>query len=153
MNILFVCKGNVGRSQIAEALFVELSPEEHAVSSAGTDVSAEGQKLGDFEPAQVVIDSLKEIGVEVSQKARNQLTPEMVEHADRIIVMTQENIPEYLRDNPKAIPWEVEDPQGGSLETLRETRKKITQLVLRLIKDVREESHREVTGERTKQNR
>ena len=44
MKILFVCKGNVGRSQMATALFNKMSKIK--ASSAGTNVKEdEGQKI------------------------------------------------------------------------------------------------------------
>ena len=41
MNILFLCKANVGRSQMAESLFGILS--RHNVMSAGSDVKKEDE--------------------------------------------------------------------------------------------------------------
>ena len=46
MNVLFVCNGNVSRSQVAETMFNHLS--EHRATSAGTAVrhlETEGQTL------------------------------------------------------------------------------------------------------------
>ena len=46
MNVLFVCNGNVSRSQVAEAMFNHLS--KHRATSAGTAVQyldAEGQTI------------------------------------------------------------------------------------------------------------
>lgn len=58
--ILFICRHNSGRSQIAEAYMKQLAPDESDVESAG------------FEPAQsvnpLVIEVMKEEGIDLSDK-------------------------------------------------------------------------------------
>ncbi|MBI2045321.1 hypothetical protein HYT23_04655 [Candidatus Pacearchaeota archaeon] len=64
MKILFVCKGNVGRSQIAEALFSKYS--QHQVMSAGTKVfESENQKLKEIPLAEPVIRFIKKEGMNI----------------------------------------------------------------------------------------
>ncbi len=114
MKILFVCRENVGRSQTAEALFKKYS--KHEVISAGTIVDNEGQILKNLPGAQEVITSLKKEGIDISKNKRNQITPKMVDWADKIIVMAEkETIPDFLLNSQKAIIWEIEDLKGGSL--------------------------------------
>ncbi len=53
MKILFVCKANNGRSQLAEAIFNKLVEGKHQATSAGTkvvreDSNKEGQKISDI---------------------------------------------------------------------------------------------------------
>lgn len=128
MKILFICRGNVGRSQMAAALFSKMLPE-HDVSSAGTRVvdkkgnSRDGQKLGDLAGAHHVIECLLEEGMDVRENTRRQLTPAIVQGANKIIVMAEPaTIPNYLKDSPKAIYWDVTDPKGTDLEAHRGTR-------------------------------
>ena len=50
MKILFICKGNVARSQIAEALFKKKFGDKYEVFSAGTEISGPEQPLGELNP-------------------------------------------------------------------------------------------------------
>ncbi len=135
MNILFVCRGNVGRSVMAEAILRKLKPDLH-VTSAGTIVrdkdgnDKNGQLLKDCPGASKVIDVLREIGADVSHKARVQLQPEMLKDKERIIVMAEkENIPGYLSSYPNYVFWNVLDPKGTDIDTHRTTRNKIQKLI------------------------
>lgn len=136
MKVLFVCRGNVGRSQMGEEIFKQLTNGEHETSSAGTKVydkegvSQDGKKLGDLVAANEVVNSLKEIGVEAGDNVRTQLTPEMVEAADKIIVMAEpETIPDFLKNSDKVTYWEVGDPKGMDQEGTNKIRDQITELV------------------------
>jgi protein-tyrosine-phosphatase len=97
MKVLFVCVANVGRSQMAEAFFNRLST--HHASSAGTQVGdREGQTLADrareSEASSTSGNMLKimkdEEELDLRQKVRKQLTPEMVKEADKVIVICSE---------------------------------------------------------------
>ncbi|MBP6975062.1 MAG: hypothetical protein KBB54_03945 [Candidatus Pacebacteria bacterium] len=131
MNILFLCRGNVGRSQMAEGLLKKHNPNLN-VSSAGTKLSGPEQKLIDLMPAiSEVLQVMKEVDIDVSDNIRKQVTEEMVDKADRIIMVIDERdpVPEYLINNPKVITWNVLDPKGQSLEFTRNTRKQIDALI------------------------
>lgn len=127
MNILFVCKGNVGRSQMAEVIFNTLHTGKHRAFSAGTVVfdkegnSRHGQKIGDMPEAEYVITCLKEFGFDGVHLVREQLSPEMIARADKVIVMAeQDTLPDYLKTSNKVEYWEVENPKGMSLEKHQE---------------------------------
>ena len=72
MEILFVCRVNLNRSQIAAAIFNKLSKKNHAVS-AGMSLPPE------FEGTSVVgahnspADVLKEFGYDISKEKRKQI--------------------------------------------------------------------------------
>ncbi|MBP9855945.1 MAG: low molecular weight phosphatase family protein [Candidatus Pacebacteria bacterium] len=144
MKILFVCRGNVGRSQMGEEIFRQLTKGEYETSSAGTSVydkegvSQDGKKLGDLVAANEVVNSLKEIGVDAGDNVRTQLTPEMVEGADKIIVMAEpETIPDYLKNSDKVTYWEVADPKGMDQQDTNKIRDQITELVKGFIGTIR----------------
>lgn len=126
MKILFVCRGNVGRSQMAEGLFTKTMPQ-HDVVSAGTKLSGPEQSLESLMPDNPVVAVMAEIGVDMSKSIRKQVTPEMAHDADKIILVVDEHdpIPEYLAQNDKTITWNVPDPKGQSLEFHREVRDQI----------------------------
>ena len=111
MKIVFVCKANHGRSQLAEALFNNLAKGKHTAISAGTkvireDVNKEGQTISDPN----IIAVMKEMGIDVSKNVRNQFTPEMLNIADKVIVMSEpENTPSFLSQSNKAVFWAVPD--------------------------------------------
>ena len=133
MKVLFVCRGNVGRSQMAEALFEKLS--EMKSFSVGTKVNFEGQKIGEIELAKLVVDSMRKHGLDVSGNIVKQLKPEMISKFDKIIVMAEpETIPDYLRDNKKVEFWEIEDPKGKDENFHRKTILQIEKKILELIK-------------------
>ncbi len=116
MKILFVCRGNVGRSQIAEVIFNKYS--KHKSSSAGTSILGnKSQKLRGLPLTKPVIEFMKKEGVDISERERKQLNQEMCNEFDKIIVMAEpETIPDYLKKNKKMIYWDIKDPKGRSNE-------------------------------------
>ena len=137
MNILFLCGGNVARSQMAEAIFNHAVKGTHTARSAGTKVTAEreGQKLKDKDMNIVAV--MEEIGIDVSNYERKMLTPEMAEVANKIIVMMpSEKIPDYVSASSNVIYWEVPDPFEQSLEFARGVRDNLRILVERLVKNL-----------------
>jgi protein-tyrosine-phosphatase len=132
MNILFICKGNVGRSQIAEALFRKKFNDEHVVVSAGTKLSGPEQAIGGLLPnIQEVLDVMSEEGIDIGGYIRKQLTEDMVENADKVIAVMEdtEELPEYLINSPKLIRWSVPDPKGQDLEFTRNVRDQIKEYI------------------------
>jgi len=129
MKILFICGGNVARSQMAEAFFNSAANGKHTASSCGTKVTVrEGQKLKDKD--MNIVTAMQEIGIDVSNYERKRFTPEAFETADKVIVMVpSENIPDYFNKNTKVIFWEVPDPFQQSLEFARNVRDRIAGLV------------------------
>lgn len=108
MRILFVCRQNIGRSQMAKALYNSVHPEGGA-DSAGTIVDVPGQYLVDA-PAPKTITAMQELGIDVSHYTRQQLTQDMLDAYDRIVVMSEpENTPEWLRTSPNAVIWDIPD--------------------------------------------
>jgi protein-tyrosine-phosphatase len=138
MNVLFVCRGNVGRSQMAEVIFNLLSEGKNIAFSAGTKVNEnEGQKLKEKVPAANVLRVLNELGVNAEDNVRTQLTLEILNKADVIISMAEpETIPDYLKDNIKVIYWDIIDPFEKSLEETRDIRDQINSLVKDLIDNI-----------------
>jgi len=131
MNILFICRANVGRSQMAPAFFNKLS-KKHKTIGAGTHVDEhEGEPLHEF-----VIQCMSELGYDLSKNTRKQLTPEMVKEADKIIVMTEkENLQDYI-DMSKVVFWKIDDAKNKSLEFHRQIRDQIKRLVEKLVKEI-----------------
>ena len=145
MKILFVCRGNMCRSQVAEALFrhthqsVKSSAFDTLVRSCGTWVEKEGltgKKLKDFDGVNEsmnltnLIDVMKEKGFDLSENICSPITPEVVSWADKIISMAEANeSPDYLLNNPKVTFWNVENPDNFTKELAREIVEQIEKLV------------------------
>ena len=142
MKILFVCRGNVGRSQIAEALF-NINSSTHQATSVGTKVfdkdgvSVEGEKLSEREGAKHIISTMDELGIDVRMARRNQITKESTLEANIIVSMSEEEtLPEYLKENDKVRYWNIEDPKNKTIEEVRVTRERIDQLVNELLEEI-----------------
>jgi len=71
MKVLLICRGNVGRNQMAEAFYNSLTNSKDA-KSAGTYADNPGQTLGERKKQRpgnsFVIDVMKESGCQGSQK-------------------------------------------------------------------------------------
>lgn len=136
MKILFVCRGNVGRSQMARALLKKQFPN-YEIESAGTKVtdkdgnSRHGLFLKTVPGSVNVISVLDEEGIDISDSMMIKLREEdLKNNYDRIIVMAEpEHIPDWLKNHPNFVYWEVEDPKGTDLDFHRVTRDKIKKLI------------------------
>ena len=126
--VLFVCIGNSGRSQIAEAFFNKLSKTGKAIS-AGT--------MPDDRIHPYTVQVMKEVGIDVSQQKPKPLTSEMIEKADKIITMgCGANVcpANYL---PKIEDWKIEEPYGKPIEKVREIRDQIKEKVEKLVREIK----------------
>jgi protein-tyrosine-phosphatase len=96
--ILFICHGNVTRSQFAEA--IALKKGFTNVISAGTHVSTARQDnclINDGLAAENAVQCFRQItGIDISLARRKQVTPEMIDHADLIVVITNiDDLPDF----------------------------------------------------------
>lgn len=127
--ILFVCVENAGRSQMAEA-FANLYGKGKVVASSG------GVMLAD-KVNPVVVEVMKEKGIDISLNRPKLLTTSMAEEADKIITMgcsVDQICPAPLLKN--VIDWKLEDPKGKPIEKVREIRDEIEAKVLKLIQEL-----------------
>ena len=147
MKILFVCRANVGRSQMAQAFFDRLST--HESESAGTmvaELGKEGHTLAErareleLEPTAAVnfvIEVMRLEGLDISQKVRNQLTPQMVHSADKIVVIEEKaSWPDYLLSSDKVLFWDLQDVVDQDFEFARNTKDEIKRRVKELVREV-----------------
>ena len=127
-NVLFVCVENAGRSQMAEAFANLYGKGLIYASSAGTMPSSEVHP--------VVIEVMKEKGIDLSKNRPKPVDARMVQEADVIIVMgcsAEGFCPAPMLK--KVEDWELEDPKGKSIEKVREIRNEIERKVKRLIRE------------------
>lgn len=115
MKVLFVCRANSGRSQMAMELYNKLYPGE--AESAGTHVDEPGQKIQDRPTASSALQAMAQIGIDMSSNTRRQLTPDMLPLYDLVVVLAETKaIPSYLNTWPAAEMWHIEDTRRNGLE-------------------------------------
>ena len=122
--VLFVCVHNAGRSQMAAGLVKLRSQGRIHVRSAGSAPADE------INPA--VIEAMTELGVDMSEEFPKPLTDEVVKAADIVITMgCGDNCPIY--PGKKYEDWELDDPAGQDVASVRVIRDEIDARVRRLI--------------------
>ena len=87
----------------------------------------------------LVVDVMKEKGIDISGNKPKLLTPKMAEAGDRIISMdcsVEEVCPAILLRN--VVDWDLEDPKGKPIEKVREIRNEVERRVLRLLAEIEE---------------
>jgi len=124
--VLFVCVENAGRSQIAEAFARQYGAD---ATSAGTIPS---EKVN-----PVVVEAMKERGINLSDYKPKMLTDKMVEDADYVVTMGCRAVdvcpkPLVVKMEKKLLDWHIEDPKGKSLEEVRKIRSEIESKVVDL---------------------
>ena len=122
--VLFVCVHNAGRSQMAAALLHRYAQGRVRVLSGGSDPA---ERLN---PA--VVEAMAEIGLDVSEAIPKTVTTEMVQAADVVVTMgCGDACPIY--PGKRYEDWDLEDPAGKDLETVRGVRDEIDQRVQLLL--------------------
>ena len=123
---IFACVHNAGRSQMSAALFNRL-----ADSTTARAISAGTQPAEYVHP--VVVDAMKEIGIDLSSAKPQKLTSELAKGADMLITMGCGDecpyVPGLRRDD-----WPLPDPKGQGIEVVRQTRDEIKLRVIALLR-------------------
>ncbi|MCK4552809.1 low molecular weight phosphatase family protein [Candidatus Pacearchaeota archaeon] len=134
MKVLFVCKSNVGRSQIAEAFFNKFSKNYKAIS-AGVDANVHaGRQIKEL--SQKTPQCMLKEKIDISKKFSKQLTSELINQSDLVVwIAPEEKIPKYL-DKHKLVLWKIKDAGGTSYQNHCEVRDKLKKLVLGLVKEL-----------------
>lgn len=126
MNVLFLCIGNAGRSQMAHAFLERLGG--HSVRSAGS--RAEQQ----LHPE--VVEVMGELGIDLSGRTPRQLDPEAdAAWADVVVTMGCGDVCPVL-SGKRYVDWGLEDPAGQPLVRVRELRDEIEQRVAELARQL-----------------
>jgi protein-tyrosine-phosphatase len=124
--VLFVCLHNAGRSQMSAALFERVAGGRHRALSAGTT------------PAErvhpEVVEVMRELGVDLSDRQPQLLTPALAEQADVVVTMGCGDECPYI-PGKRYIEWELPDPKGRPLDEVREIRDDIARRIDSLLAD------------------
>jgi protein-tyrosine-phosphatase len=113
--VLFVCRANTGRSQVAEELY-NLETKSKNAQSAGTLVNQSIKTVGEVPNVHPLLDAMQMYGIDLSKNVKKQLKIDDLDNYDKIIVMAEpENIPEWLSNHPNYEYWEIEDIKDKNL--------------------------------------
>jgi arsenate reductase (thioredoxin) len=122
--VLFVCVHNAGRSQMAAGLLKLRSKGRVEVRSAG---SAPADEIN-----PVAIQAMDELGVDLGEEFPKPLTDDAVSAADIVITMgCGDACPVF--PGKRYEDWDLEDPSGKDIETVRRIRDEIDARVQRLV--------------------
>lgn len=126
-SILFVCVHNAGRSQMAAGFAQFLSDGKVEVLSAG---SAPKDSIN-----PVAVEVMLELGINISQNTPKVLTVDAVKESDVVITMGCGDVcPIY--PGKRYEDWELKDPAGQDLQTVREIRDDIKDRVSQLLSEL-----------------
>ncbi|TMC99605.1 MAG: arsenate reductase ArsC [Chloroflexi bacterium] len=125
--VLFVCVHNAGRSQMAAALLNERAAGRVSVRSAGSEPAGTLNSR--------VVEAMKEVGLDISSEAPKSLADAFVREADVVITMgCGDSCPIY--PGKRYEDWDLEDPAGKDIETVRRIRDEIDARVQALVEEL-----------------
>ncbi len=125
--ILFLCVHNAGRSQMAAAFARALGAERLEVLSAGSEPGAS------LNPA--VVAAMSEVGLDISSEQPKVITDGMAQRADVVVTMgCGDACPFY--PGKQYLDWDLLDPAGQDVATVRGIRDDIEQRVRSLLDEL-----------------
>jgi arsenate reductase len=125
--VLFVCVHNAGRSQIAAGYLRDLAGDRVEVLSAGSEPKDQ------INP--VAIEAMAEEGIDIAGNTPKILTVDAVKESDVVITMgCGDACPIF--PGKRYEDWELEDPAGKDIETVRRVRDDIRGRVEALIAEI-----------------
>ncbi len=126
-SVLFVCVHNAGRSQMAAGFLSALGGDDVIVRSAGS------MPRDQVNPAAV--QAMHEVGVDISAQQPKVLTSDAVQSSDVVITMgCGDACPIF--PGTRYLDWDLPDPAGKGVETVRPIRDEIRTRVEALLKEL-----------------
>jgi arsenate reductase len=125
-NVLFVCVANSGRSVLAERLFRRLAGDRHQARSAGSVPGANAHP--------VVLDALREVGIDATDHVPHRLDEDDVEWADVVVATCDDACP--VIPGKRYVNWHLPDPKSSPLDEVRELRDEIESRVEQLVTEL-----------------
>ena len=121
---LFVCVHNAGRSQMAAGFLRELSGGAVEVRSAG---SMPAEQIN-----PVAVEAMREVGIDITAESPKVLTTDAVRDSDVVITMgCGDACPVF--PGKRYEDWELADPAGQGIESVRPIRDEIEQRIRGLL--------------------
>jgi protein-tyrosine-phosphatase len=125
--VLFLCVHNAGRSQMAMGWFQHLAGDQAVAWSGGSEPGSE------VNPAAIA--AMAEVGIDISREFPKPWTDEIVQAADVVVTMgCGDACP--LFPGKRYEDWELDDPAGQGVETVRPIRDEIGVRVRRLLSEL-----------------
>ena len=127
--VMFVCKKNSRRSQMAEGFARTLGEGKIAVASSGLEASQ-------VDPTTTQV--MSEVGIDISDQSSKPLSHFKPEHFDAVISLCGcgVNLPEDWREGEVFQDWQLDDPEGQPIETFRRVRDEVKERVAKLIESL-----------------
>ncbi|MFN6465549.1 MAG: arsenate reductase, glutathione/glutaredoxin type [Nostoc sp. DedVER02] len=127
--VMFVCKHNSRRSQMAEGFTRILGEGKVGVASSGLAAS---------EVDPITVEVMSEIGIDISNQTSKALSDFNADDYNAVISLCGcgVNLPEewVLRDIFE--DWQLDDPAGQSIEVFRRVRDEVKERVVKLIESL-----------------
>ena len=114
MNILFLCVGNSGRSQIAEALAKDMLPKSFDIKSAG---SIPAEKV--HKDAILVMEN---VGIDISTnqtQSIDSIEADFINNLDYVITLCKEEVCPVVPQATKIFHWPNEDPDNDNFSDIQ----------------------------------
>ena len=115
--VLFVCIGNAGRSQMAQAFYERTGGEARSAGSRAED-----------QVHPEVVEAMREVGIDLDGRVPHQLSQADVEWAELVVTMGCGDACPVL-PGKKYLDWNLQDPAGLPVEVVRTIRDRIAGLV------------------------
>lgn len=124
--VMFVCKRNSCRSQMAEGFAKTLGEGKIAVTSSGLEASR-------VHPTAIQV--MNEIGIDITNQTSDSLCHFKAEDYDAVISLCGcgVNLPEDWVTRDVFEDWQLDDPDGQPIETFHRVRNEIKERVETLI--------------------
>jgi len=128
-HVMFVCKKNSRRSQMAEGFARSVGEGKIAVSSSGLEASQ-------VDPTTVEV--MSEVDVDISNQTSKPLSDFNPEDYDAVISLCGcgVNLPESWVLREVFEDWQLDDPEGQPIETYRRVREEVKARVVKLMESL-----------------
>ena len=127
--VMFVCKKNSRRSQMAEGFARTLGEGRITVTSSGLEASS-------VDPTTVQV--MSEVGIDISDQTSKPLSNFNPQDYDAVISLCGcgVNLPEQWVLREVFSDWQLDDPERQPLETYRRVRGEVKERVIKLIQSL-----------------
>jgi len=113
MTVLFLCRQNAGRSQMAQAFFEKAAPEHRAISGGSSPAARVHPE---------VVAAMREIGFDLSGRTPAKVDAAMLAKADHVVSMGCDDPAVCDYPGRKVEDWGIPDPSGKPVEEVRAIR-------------------------------
>ncbi len=98
----------------------------------------DGHMLKETPATVYVFACMEDEDINIRENTRQQVTPELVANADSVIALVpQETCPDFMRNSPKTVYWDVPDVESDRLLEFKKVRDRVQKLVLAHADEIR----------------